>query len=379
MAAAAFTRLFDVRDDAASGRGRDAGFLHDAFGRGLIAHRGDHFRTRTDERQAVVGADLREARVLGKKTVTRMHRVAAGDQGGRNDVRDVQIRACDRARPDAESFVGTNDVFGLAIRLRKDGHGRDPKLAARALDPDRNLAAVGDEHLAKDDAILDRAETAAGRIRPANRRRPRSTRFGRRPGCVPDYEFPALRYARVRDPTRAFRRLRAPGARDGKFPPDRRGSYPYARVPQRAATGAASYECRGPSSTNSSPRSILNERTSEAAKKSASRRIRSAACASRDIVDRLPPAVGETLGHAGPSTGTTLASCSGRQRVARAGEGRIDFGQRDQHERAFVHVLVRKPDRTVEPHIVVCENVQVDRPRSPAIPANAPQTPLDRL
>ena len=112
---------------------------------------------------------------------------------------------------------------------------------------------------------------------------------------------------------------------------------------------------------------------------SASRRIRSAACASRDMVDTLPPAVGETLGHAGRLDRHDACELLRRQRVARTGEGRIDFGQRDEHERALVHALVRKPDRTLEPQLVEGQHVQVDRPRSPAILANAAQTPLDRL
>ena len=58
------------------------------FGRDLVAHQADVFGPRADEGDAVLGDDLGEARILGKKAVARMDRFRAGDLAGRDDLRE---------------------------------------------------------------------------------------------------------------------------------------------------------------------------------------------------------------------------------------------------------------------------------------------------
>ncbi len=134
-------------EDAGAGGGGHFGFLHDGFGRGLIAHLLDHRGCGADEGQPMIGADLREARVLGQEAVTRMHRVGARNQRGRNDVGDVEVRARARAGTDAVRFVGAGDVQRGAVRFGKDGDRFGAGLVRGAVDPQRDLAAVRNQNL----------------------------------------------------------------------------------------------------------------------------------------------------------------------------------------------------------------------------------------
>ena len=59
----------------------------------------------------------------------------------------VQIALRGRAGADEIRLVGEADVERTAVGLGVDGDRRDPQLAQRAEDADRDLAAVGDENL----------------------------------------------------------------------------------------------------------------------------------------------------------------------------------------------------------------------------------------
>jgi hypothetical protein len=82
----------------------------------------------------VIGADRSKARVLGEKAVARVDRVALGDQRGRDDVGNVEIRARYRPGPNAERFVGLADVQRVAIGFGKDRNGTNAQLLAGAID-----------------------------------------------------------------------------------------------------------------------------------------------------------------------------------------------------------------------------------------------------
>ena len=74
-----------------------------------------------------------------------MNRVGAGDLGGRDEARNVEVGLARRRRPDADVVVGEAHVQRFAVGLGVDGDRLHAELAARADDAQRDLAAVRDE------------------------------------------------------------------------------------------------------------------------------------------------------------------------------------------------------------------------------------------
>ena len=74
-----------------------------------------------------------------------MHRVSSGLARRIDEGVDVQVAVDGLVGPDVDGLVGGADVARPAIAVGIDGHGGNAHLAARASDPDGNLAAVGDE------------------------------------------------------------------------------------------------------------------------------------------------------------------------------------------------------------------------------------------
>ena len=99
-----------------------------------------------DERDVGRGARLRELRVLGEEAVAGMDRVGAGDLGGGDEARDLEIRLARGRGADAHVVVGEADVERLAIGFGVHGHRLNVELAARADDSERDLAAIGDQN-----------------------------------------------------------------------------------------------------------------------------------------------------------------------------------------------------------------------------------------
>ena len=91
--------------------------------------------------------DLGEAGVLRQEAVARMDGVGAGDLAGGEQARDVEIALGGRRRADAHALVGEPHVHGVGVGRRVHGDGGDADLLAGAQDPERDLAAVGDQHL----------------------------------------------------------------------------------------------------------------------------------------------------------------------------------------------------------------------------------------
>ena len=102
---------------------------------------------RADEGDVVLGEDLGEARVLGKKAVAGMDGVGAGDLAGGEQRGNVEIAVARRRRADADAFVGEPHMHGVGIGGRMHRDGRDAELLAGAQDAQRDLAAIGDEDL----------------------------------------------------------------------------------------------------------------------------------------------------------------------------------------------------------------------------------------
>ena len=87
----------------------------------------------------------RERRVLREEPVAGVDRVGAGPARGVDDGVDAQVALRGRARADVDRLVGFAHVPRVAIAVGVDGDRRQAHLAARADDPDGDLAAVGDQ------------------------------------------------------------------------------------------------------------------------------------------------------------------------------------------------------------------------------------------
>ena len=100
-----------------------------------------------DEGEAVLFDRLGEIGVLGEKPEPGMDRVGPGDRRRREDRRDVEIARPRRRRADAHGLVGEPHIHRVRIRGRMHRDGLDPHLVAGAVDAQRDLAAIGDQHL----------------------------------------------------------------------------------------------------------------------------------------------------------------------------------------------------------------------------------------
>ena len=146
-------RSASARADAASATGRRAGDHGNAelcgrlLGRDLVAHEPDVLGRGADEGEAVLFDHGGEIGVLREKADAGMDRVGAGDGGGREDGGDVEIALARRRRADADAFVGKPHMHRIGVGGRMHRDGADAHLAAGAVDAQRDLAAIGDEHL----------------------------------------------------------------------------------------------------------------------------------------------------------------------------------------------------------------------------------------
>ena len=129
------------------GQNRHARLLHDAPRARLVAHQPDDLRVGTDELDVARLADFGEVRALGQEAVAGMDGVGAGDFGGADDRRHVQVAVGAARRADADVLVGEPDVQGVLVGLGVDGDRLDAQLAAGEDDAQRDLAAVGDQDL----------------------------------------------------------------------------------------------------------------------------------------------------------------------------------------------------------------------------------------
>ena len=114
-----------------AGRARHAGNAElgrRRFGRDLIAHEPDVLRLGADEKDVMVGENLREPRVLGEKSIARMQGFGAGDFASPELRGDVEIGIARGRRPDANRFVGEFHVHRMGVGGRMNRHGRDAEL-----------------------------------------------------------------------------------------------------------------------------------------------------------------------------------------------------------------------------------------------------------
>ena len=134
-------RLDRARDD------RDAGGAHRSAGSGLRPHQLDRGRRRPDPDQAGLLDEAGEPCVLGEEAVAGMNSSRPGAKRGLDEHVAAEVALRGRAWADEVRLVGGAHVRAPPVGLRVDGDAAEPELAQGAKDPDRDLAAVRDEHL----------------------------------------------------------------------------------------------------------------------------------------------------------------------------------------------------------------------------------------
>ena len=144
-------RLFDgvigIAEDLAAREQRKPEALRVAARGDLVAPRAHRLGRRPDERHAALLAERGELGVLGEEAVARMDCVGAGDLGGADDRRNIQVTRRSGSRADAHRLVGEAHVQRAGVDVGVHGDRRDAELAAGADDAQRDLAAVRDEDL----------------------------------------------------------------------------------------------------------------------------------------------------------------------------------------------------------------------------------------
>ena len=109
--------------------------------------------------------DLGEALVLGQEAVAGVDRVAAGDERGEMTAGAERYEPLRVGRADADRLVGELDRERVAVGLAVGDDRLDAERPAGAQDPQRDLAAVGDEDLAEHQASGRPAAAGAPRTR----------------------------------------------------------------------------------------------------------------------------------------------------------------------------------------------------------------------
>ena len=130
-----------------TGHARHARLRHRVARADLVAHQPDRFGLRADEHEARTLDLLREVGVLGQEAVAGMDRLRVRHFRRGDDRGNVQVALRRRRRADADGFIGERDVLGVAVGLRMHDDRLDAELAARALDAQRDFAAIGDQDL----------------------------------------------------------------------------------------------------------------------------------------------------------------------------------------------------------------------------------------
>ena len=155
-----------------AGNARHAGLGHRDLGADLVAHQPDRLGARADEHEPRALDLVGEVRVLGEEPIARVNGLRVGHLRRRDDGRHIQVALRAGRRSDADGLVGEAHVLGLAVRLGVDDDSPNVELAARALDAQRNLATIGDQHLPE-----QRTRSLGGhRLRPETERHRRPVR-----------------------------------------------------------------------------------------------------------------------------------------------------------------------------------------------------------
>ena len=102
---------------------------------------------RADPDQPGIDDGLGEVGVLGEEAVAGVHRVGAGLLGDRDDLVDVEVGVAGRGAVEAVRLVGEPHEQRVTVRVGVHRDAADAGVLAGPDDPDRDLAAVGDQDL----------------------------------------------------------------------------------------------------------------------------------------------------------------------------------------------------------------------------------------
>ena len=137
------------RPDGIHGAGDDrhARVAHHAACGRLRPHQLDRVGRRPDPRQPRLLDQPGEGGVLGEESVAGVDRLRSRAERGLDEHVAAQVALRGRSGADEVRLVRGANVRAPPVGLRVDPHTTDPELAERAEHPDRDLAAVGHEHL----------------------------------------------------------------------------------------------------------------------------------------------------------------------------------------------------------------------------------------
>ena len=140
-------QLVDRRRRRRRRQDRQAGFARRCDRAGLVTGQLKHFGAGADEGDAEPRAGGRQFGVLRKETVSGIHRVSTRTAGGGDDLTDRQIcayRVADVA--DLVGLVSFQAVQRISVFIGIDSDSADTKFVGGPECPDRDLAAIGDQH-----------------------------------------------------------------------------------------------------------------------------------------------------------------------------------------------------------------------------------------
>ncbi|KAK1238641.1 hypothetical protein MKX07_004217 [Trichoderma sp. CBMAI-0711] len=120
-----------------------AGGVHNLLAPGLVAHVGHGRGRRPDEDDALLLASLDELVVLGQEAVARVQRLDAVLLGQRNDLLAVEVAV---GRAERERLEARRGVPRVGVDVGVHGRRLDAHALRGAVDAQRDLASVGDEH-----------------------------------------------------------------------------------------------------------------------------------------------------------------------------------------------------------------------------------------
>ena len=116
--------------------------------RDFVTAAADDIGTWTDEDETVGRARLGERRLLGQEAVPGMHGIAPSEQSSAHDLPDSKVALRRAGRADVHDAVCQPSGERVLIGIADGDDDLDALVATGADDPNRNLAAVGDEHAA---------------------------------------------------------------------------------------------------------------------------------------------------------------------------------------------------------------------------------------
>ena len=136
-------RLNGVRG---AGHQRCARALRDVTGADLVAKRVDRGGARANPGEARVDDGARKVRVFREEAVSGVNGLGAGALRNVDELGDVEVGVAGGCAAERKCLIREANVRGVAIGIRVDGDGREPRVFAGADDANCDLSAVGDEH-----------------------------------------------------------------------------------------------------------------------------------------------------------------------------------------------------------------------------------------